>query len=352
MILKEKDAYSGVDGRDTDTRGFYGHKQEQDVAFHLRREFGEHDQIHIINDLRIEHKGERAQIDHLVIHPFGFIIIESKSIVGEVKVNAEGEWSRSYQGNWRGMPSPIRQADLQLKLLRQLLRDNVEKFLVKLIGIQTQVGGRDWKTLCAVSSSAILHRDRMPKKVSNQVLKTEFLANKIRDMVGFTSFAPAFIKVKPRFSMQELQDIGDFLLAHTESARPAQEDVTSSVHAVQEAPAAPYGSPSAKPGEEAPTDSASAFQSTSTACPEVQDTPDDNLVACKSCGEAEHLVGLYGQYGYYVKCKGCRTNTSMKQPCPACEWKSVKVNKDGPTYTATCRKCEHRYLVFRQDNEG
>lgn len=57
MILKEKDAYSGADSRGTDTRGFYGHKQEQDVAFHLRREFGEHDQIHVINDLALPSGG-------------------------------------------------------------------------------------------------------------------------------------------------------------------------------------------------------------------------------------------------------------------------------------------------------
>jgi hypothetical protein len=59
MILKEKEAHYGAD-----ERGFYGHKQEQDVAFHLRREFGGSEQVRIIHDLVIEHGGERAQIDH------------------------------------------------------------------------------------------------------------------------------------------------------------------------------------------------------------------------------------------------------------------------------------------------
>ncbi|WP_192035073.1 nuclease-related domain-containing protein [Halomonas sp. YLGW01] len=352
MILKEKDACSSADARDSDMRGYYGHKQEQDVAFHLRREFGEHDQIHIINDLRIEHKGERAQIDHLVIHPFGFIIIESKSIVGEVKVNAEGEWSRSYQGNWRGMPSPIRQAELQLKLLRSFLGANVEHFLGKLLGIQIKVRGRDWKTLCAVSSSAILHRDMMPNDVSAQVVKTEFLAGKIRELVGSMSLAPSFMKGKPRFAAQELEDIGSFLLANDEKVNPAHEEVTSSAMEVAEAPAVPYSPLSRMSADEASTDSlAATHQPIASASSEIQDTSAESLVACKSCGEVECLTGMYGQYGYYVKCKGCGTNTSLKQPCPACEWKSVRVNKDGPTYTATCRKCEHQYLVFRQEAE-
>ncbi|VVZ97436.1 hypothetical protein HALO32_03555 [Halomonas lysinitropha] len=42
------------------------------------------------------------------------------------------------------------------------------------------------------------------------------------------------------------------------------------------------------------------------------------------------LMERLRQYGYYVKCGVCSTNTSMKQPCPACGWKSVRVSKDGP----------------------
>src|SRR5690554_4117686 len=118
MILKEKDAYSG-----TDERGYYGHKQEQDVAFHLRREFGDSQQVRIIHDLVIEHGGERAQIDHLVIHPYGFIIIESKSIVGEVQVNAEGEWSGGNRGNWAGWQWRFAQAGWRRNLSKSFYRD-------------------------------------------------------------------------------------------------------------------------------------------------------------------------------------------------------------------------------------
>lgn len=39
-----------------------------------------------------------------------------------------------------------------------------------------------------------------------------------------------------------------------------------------------------------------------------------NPLSCKQCGEAHNLTGMYGQYGYYVKCDRCHTNTSMKQP--------------------------------------
>jgi len=320
MILKEKDAYSG-----TDERGYYGHKQEQDVAFHLRREFGGSEQVRIIHDLVIEHGGERAQIDHLVIHPYGFILIESKSIVGEVQVNAEGEWSRSYKGNWTGMPSPIRQAELQKDLLHALLSDNLARLLGKLLGIQTKLGGRDWQTLCAVSSTAILHRAKMPKNVADKVVKTEFAAKKVKEIIG--NGVSAFIKVKPRFTLLELENLGSFLLEH---AATHQADTVS---VSEPAPLSYVATPeSGTPGPSAESEA-----------------PGETLLTCKQCGEADSLTGMYGQYGYYVRCGSCSTNTTMKQPsCPACGWKSVRVSKDGPSYTAACRKCDHQYLVYRQ----
>ena len=337
MILKEKDVSPNGGGHGGDERAFYGHKQEQDVAFQLRREFGEHKQIHVINDLRLEHRGERAQIDHLILHPYGFIVIESKSIVGEVTVNAAGEWSRSYQGNWMGMPSPIRQAELQKMVLRRLLSANVEKIISKLLGIQGGVGGRDWQVLCAVSSTAILHRDKMPKDVANGVVKTEFVASKIKELVG--SIKIGLLKGRAGFFVGELDKIGNFLLEHTAKVSTASASGASAPATAE--PAAPVAE-SVPHYSAAPTPDTASSQIDPTAQPQ-------SLLACKQCGEANSLTGMYGQYGYYVKCGVCSTNTSMKQPCPACGWKSVRVSKDGPEYTGACRKCEHQFLVYRQE---
>ena len=72
-----------------------GQKQEQDVAFFLRREFKDTPNIFIINDFKFTFNDETAQIDHLLLYPYGFILMESKSIKGKVKVNDFGEWRRS-----------------------------------------------------------------------------------------------------------------------------------------------------------------------------------------------------------------------------------------------------------------
>lgn len=352
MILKEKGESVGQDERSK-----AGYQQEQDVAFYLRREFGDEPSVLIINDLRVEYNGERAQIDHLVVHPYGLVVIESKSVYGEVKVNSHGEWSRSYRGEWYGIPSPVRQAELQEALLKSLLRDNVDKFLRRVLGVQTQIGGRDWRTLCAVSSSAILHRDEMPRAIADQVVKSEFLAEKVRGLLG--SRVKGLISSKPRFNQKEIEGIGEFLIkchlgdAQTSFsiAEPAPHPQTTPVQAKPNPKAQPQQSPIRSQSEPAP-------RAISNSMPwnPAQKIPSSTTAlafVCKKCGETSELYGQYGKFGYYVRCGPCGTNTSMKTDCPSCQSRQVRIRKSGPVYTSNCQKCAHEWVVFRQpDLEG
>ncbi len=121
-----------------------GAKVKQDVAFYLRREFGD------ANDV---------------------FIIELKSIRGEVKVNNQLEWSRTVRGKWTGMPSPIEQAKLQTKLLKALLNDNAKSLLDRIAFLQGYFGGRCWDQLCAASNDALIDRTSIPKDISKKLIK-------------------------------------------------------------------------------------------------------------------------------------------------------------------------------------
>jgi hypothetical protein len=74
MILKTKQAQAAYTPQ---TKA--GLKQEQDVAFFLRRAFKDHPQVLVINDFKFRFNDETAQIDHLIVYSYGFILIESKS---------------------------------------------------------------------------------------------------------------------------------------------------------------------------------------------------------------------------------------------------------------------------------
>jgi len=109
-----------------DRRAEAGRRAEEQMTFYLRRAFGDTANLAILHDLRLvrsdQHLQDAAQIDHLVIHPGGLIIVESKSVSTRVRCDAHGHWTRHVPGHGsQGMPSPIIQARNQGAFLRRYL---------------------------------------------------------------------------------------------------------------------------------------------------------------------------------------------------------------------------------------
>jgi len=116
MILKELDPFHG-----TDKFQIAGRRAEEQMAFYLRRYFKAANDVFVINGLKIWLDGETAQIDHLVVHPTGLIIVESKSVAGKISITRDMQWIRQYGEKQVGMKSPIIQAKMQGQLLSELI---------------------------------------------------------------------------------------------------------------------------------------------------------------------------------------------------------------------------------------
>lgn len=323
MIIKNKETISSKS-----VRQIAGEKQEQDVAFFLRRAYKDDPKVYVFNDLRFEYNDEVAQIDHLILYPYGFVLIESKSITGEVKVNKEQEWTRSYNKQWSGIRSPIKQVELQEKLLRELLYENKEKMLpTKLFGVlQESFGHRCWDNLCAISSNAIVHRDEMPKLISKKLVKSEFAVDKLNKLMNI----PANIitntlkfDTRPAFSTEQMNNISDFLIQQHK----------------------PVG---AENPQQIPPEPIAIKSEIKIEPPTTISTLPLNKLCCKKCNNTEQLQGAWGKFGYYVKCPSCGTNTSMKQNCPDCGSKNTKISKKKAHYQLICQDCNASNEVFVQ----
>src|SRR4051812_37135501 len=105
MIYKELDAFTS-----TDKLLVAGRRAEEQMAHYLKRFFGNSDQFDVLNYLRIELGGEVAQLDHLLLHERGLVIIESKSVAGSVQIKDDGQWIRWFNKSPQGMRSPVTQA--------------------------------------------------------------------------------------------------------------------------------------------------------------------------------------------------------------------------------------------------
>ena len=292
-----------------------GQKQEKDVAFFLRREFKNHPEVFIFNDYKFTHNEETAQIDHLILYKYGFILIESKSIAGEVKVNELGEWTRSYNSKWSGMPSPIKQVELQEKLFKEFLHHNRANILGKLLGVKQQTFNfRSWNNLCAISSKSIINREKTSQKISSIVVKSEFIIDKIIEIMNIPT--SIFNKInpldnRPDFREHELESIKNFLIDNVKN---------KSIQKIK---------------EEEPTKKKLE--------PKIQKP--SQYLKCKKCSESKDITPKYGKFGYYITCNKCETNTPMKAPCIACKSKKTRVSKKKEIYTLSCLECSQDFVL-------
>jgi hypothetical protein len=324
-----------------------GQKQEQDVAFFLRRAFKDNPEVLVINDFKFSFNDETAQIDHLIVYTYGFVLIESKSIKGHVKVNNQGEWTRSYNSQWSGMSSPIKQVELQQALLQEMLKHHKNDILGKLLGIKQQgFNGRCWHYLCAVSSNAVIDRKTMPKEISDKLYKTEFLVDELKSIMKLKHKLIRLVSVtdtRPDFSQQELNSIGQFLISqHIDSNTQQTEAAPAQQKQIQPISNTPEFTPELEQGPK-PASAVTHHLAQSTAAilaPVAAFAPEQHpIISCKHCGESTQYTPMYGKFGYYINCNQCSKNTSMKLPCPQCMSKNTKVTKRKETYTLNCVDC-------------
>ncbi len=99
--------------------GIYG---EDSIAFELKNS---HLPLVVLRDLQLSYAGLSAQIDFLVLTPKVGIVIECKNMIGNIEVNANGDFIRTFSYGKRfkkeGIYSPITQNRRHLELLRKIM---------------------------------------------------------------------------------------------------------------------------------------------------------------------------------------------------------------------------------------
>ena len=347
MIVKNAEPHAESSG----PRLRAGAEAERQMAFYLHRDFASEAGLLVLNDLRLvdpdqpEHDGRPGvcQVDHLVLHRWGAFIVESKSVTDEVSVRDDGaggdEWTRRYGGREHGFPSPIQQARRQGEFLRTFLQRQREHLLGKLpTGLRTisklmagsdQRGFRNMpiQIIVAISDRGKIRRVngwREPTEPFRTfVSKADLVPAKIREEHGKHKAAGGLLgEAKGEYGVwsmkaEEVPAVAEFLAARHEArarAEPAVQTVKTT---------ASMTSSTTRQSRPAPIASAGP--------------------ACKGCGGAD-LSAQWGKYGYYWKCLGCGTNTSMPTVCSACgaeghRGKVVRIRKDGPKYFRACEQC-------------
>jgi hypothetical protein len=148
---------------------------EREAAYEIEFHFGATPNVVTIHDLRIEHDGYAAQIDHLIINRVLQIwICESKHFSEGVAVNAQGEWTRYFGGHPVGMESPIKQNERQITVLDRVLKSGAVRLPRRLVQMRPELRG-----LVLVSNKARITRPRAKVDGIETVIKAEQLADRV-----------------------------------------------------------------------------------------------------------------------------------------------------------------------------
>lgn len=178
MILKNLDPQVAADARMA-----AGQQAEQEMAFYLRRTFQDNPDLRVFNGLRFQFGEDTAQIDHLVLHTWGVILVESKSVSTRVQVNAQEEWARWYDGHWEGMPSPLQQVRRQGEFLKHYLGAHAPQLLGKWLGLQRRFGSMTVDVLVAISDQGIIQRvGGRGAKALPEVVKADQVTDRVREI--------------------------------------------------------------------------------------------------------------------------------------------------------------------------
>lgn len=154
-----------------------GSKGEKDAAYFTNFYYGDSKNWVVIHDLRIEHKGQVAQIDHILINRlFDFYILESKSYSEKLQINKNGEFSADYSNKRIGIESPIEQNGRHIHLLSAFLQDN--GILPKRLGVTIKP---KFYNYILISPKTTIKRPLKSKFNTDNIIKADALRSVIEN---------------------------------------------------------------------------------------------------------------------------------------------------------------------------
>lgn len=264
-----------------------GASSEKEAAYHIDFHWKDGKNSVVLHDLRIEHGGRVAQIDHLILHrTLDCHVLESKGFSQEVRISEAGEWETRTRYGWKGIPSPIEQNRRHIEVLSAFLRDH--QLAPKRLGITMPVRFLNW---VLVSPNCQLRRRGAEW---DQVVKMDMFEKQFTQRWNQEGVLETLASMSKFVARETIEGMARALLA---AHRPATFDF-----------AAKFGIKSSTPADDA------RFAPPSVHC-------------CGSCSAAleekvVHYCRLHAKkFGDQLLCRSCQkksTSTNARSGCDGC----------------------------------
>lgn len=279
-----------------------GVRGEQEAAYEMKVHYGNGRNWAVLHDLRIEHGGLVAQIDHLVVNRWlEMWVCESKHFSEGVAINEHGEFAAFFNSKPYGVPSPIEQNAKHILILQRLF-DSGAVELPKRLGFTLEP---DLKGLVLVSKKARIGRPKAKVEGIGCVIKTDqFVKTVDKDIEG-----NGILSLRKVVGSDTLEEIARQIAA---LHRPASFDWAArfGLPAAAAAPAPKPAVPVPQATQPRPADKPAPAPEPPQAAAEA-DKPKSKL-ACHSCGDpVSYSVAKFcwfnkPKFGGNVFCMSCQ----------------------------------------------
>jgi hypothetical protein len=189
-----------------------GRRGEDEAAYAIDFAYKGRENHVVIHDLRLEVGDRVAQIDHLILNRvLDLWVCETKAFSEGVKIDDRGYWRRYAGGKTYGMPSPVRQNENHVQVLRELFDSGAIDLPRRLVTLKPTC-----RPVVLLSNSAKLDLPRSAAKRAaihglDTVIKVEELKQTIYESLDDDMRA---LRALPKFvSASTIKRIGEQLLA-------------------------------------------------------------------------------------------------------------------------------------------
>ena len=121
MILKELDPFRG------DPAEMAARIEADRLAYYLRRYFRRSREVDVLNGVRVLSGSSMAQVDHLLLHGHGIVVLMRQATRGGLRIDQEGRWFRGGGASSTPIASPITHAYVQGLLLKSQMDRRVHQ---------------------------------------------------------------------------------------------------------------------------------------------------------------------------------------------------------------------------------
>lgn len=288
----------------------------------------------IFHNVRFEFETTIAQLDHLIIHQYGIIVIENRGEPADLSVNTLGEWTQVFKGKELRISSPVTQGERKLSFLKNFLEAHAA-----VLRLNPQERSFD-----RIATALIV-------SISDE---GEFTTSPNTSMPRVRRSADVFNHLNALMSEQRQACIGPFG-RHKNKEQVLSEEELFRITSFLRSQHVPMEREVYQPNFSLPSDSEADYESTEAVS--EADVPATSIkgrpshYACLNCGckqlniikeandikEAEHM--------YRMMCLDCGAKAEIECTCKHCGQEGF-VSQNEDEYLIECNSCLRAEIIF------